>query len=360
MGSNPALSRRQRRRIIESLQISALALAIIPKETLAMSSAVTVGEISSQHLPASVPYAILIPDKQENLSLCILLLGAGGTRDSLFDLQPLFDTWWGNGVVPPMIIATPSAGLDYYMEDLAGPIRWDSFLVNDFVPHLRSIFHVKECAIAGISGGGYGALKIAFAHPNLFQAVAVMQPMLEPGLRESDVGPRNRLHHSSGGPPQLIGPARDPSFWESNNPANRAREHAKEIREADLAIYLEAADNDFLNAHDGAEFLHRLLWDLDVSHEYRLVRGADHGGASMRPRLCTMFGWLGSLRTELSLDTAAEQTATIWLQSGMQGKLPAGATTTNAFIRFLRSRFEPLRAQAAEIDPTTKRRFGVF
>ena len=96
------------------------------------------------------------------------------------------------------------------------------------------------------------------------------------GTPGSDVGPRNRLHHSAGGPPQLIGPSRDPSLWEANNPANRARANADQIRDSGLAIYLEAADRDFLNAHDGAEFLHNVLWDLDLSHEYHLVRGADH------------------------------------------------------------------------------------
>ena len=86
-----------------------------------------------------------------------------------------------------------------------------------------------------------------------------MQPMLEPGLRDCDVSPRNRLHHAAGGPAQLIGLARDAALWQLNNPAHRAREYAQQIRDYNLAIYLEAADNDFLNAHDGAEFLHRTL-----------------------------------------------------------------------------------------------------
>jgi S-formylglutathione hydrolase len=250
---------------------------------------------------------------------------------------------------------------DYYMEDPTGPIRWDTFLADDFVPHLRSACNVSDSTvIAGISGGGYGALKLAFTRPQLFVAVAAMQPMLEPGLRESDVGLRNRLHHSAGGPPQLIGPARDPSLWESNNPANRARANVEQIRDSCLAIYLEVGDRDFLNAHDGTEFLHRVLWDLDLSHEYHLVRGADHGGPTMRPRLYAMFAWFGSLWNPTLVDAVAEHAATLWLQSGMQGKPPAGATTTSAFIRFLRARFEPLRAQAAQSDPTTNRSLGRF
>jgi hypothetical protein len=44
----------------------------------------------------------------------------------------------------------------------------------------------------------------------------------------------------------------------------------------------------------------------------------------------------------------------------MQGKPPAGATTTNSFISFLRAHFEPIRTGAAEKDPATNRRFGLF
>lgn len=324
-----------------------------------MQSTVSLHDISSSHLPASVPYAILAPRHEEPLPLCVLLLGAGGTRESLADLQPRFEEWWAANSVPPMIVATPTAGLDYYMEDPAGPIRWESFLEFDFLPRLRSEFPVgSRPVIAGISGGGYGALKLAFAHPHLYAAVAAMQPMLEPGLRASDSGPRNRLHHSAGGPPQLIGPGRDPGLWESNNPANRARTNAQQLRDSGLGIYLEAGDADFLNAQDGTEFLHRLLWDLDISHEYHLVRGADHGGPSLLPRLHAMFAWFASIWNPPPLDSAAEQAATAWLHSGMQGKPPAGATTTNAFIRFLRARFESLREQAAQTDPATNRRFG--
>ena len=324
-----------------------------------MLSSVTLHEISSPCLPHPVPYAVLAPEKETSLPLCILLMGAGGSRDSLADLQPAFEQWWSEGSVPRMAIATPSGGMDYYLEESAGPLRWDSFLARDFPDHIRGAFPVGErTLVAGISGGGYGALKLAFAHPHRFAAVAAMQPMLEPGFREADVGPRNRLHHSAGGPAQLIGPGRDPELWEANNPANRARAHAQEIRESGLAIYIDAGDRDFLNAHDGAEFLHRALWDLDLPHEYHLVHGADHGGPTMRPRLKSMFAWFTSILHPAAVDGDTEKAAAAWLQAGMTGKPPAGATTTNAFIDFLRVRFEPLREQAAQSDSDTHRALG--
>lgn len=78
----------------------------------------------------------------------------------------------------------------------------------------------------------------------------------------------------------------------------------------------------------------------------------------MLSRLAAMFAWLSSIWKRPAIDVAAEQNADNWLKSGMQGKPPVGATTTNAFIQFLRHRFEPIRSRAAQLDPTTTRRFG--
>jgi S-formylglutathione hydrolase len=304
-----------------------------------VASAVTLREI------ASVPYAVLTPEGPGPLPLCVFLLGAGGTRENLVDLQPVFDGWWNEGLLPPMAVVVPTPGPDY--------IAWDSFLAEDLIPQVRAEFHASEAVvIAGISGGGYGALKLAFARPEMFSAVAVMQPMLEPGLRASDGGARNRLHHVAVASPSA-------ELWEANNPANRARANAQAIRDSGMAIYIDAADRDFLNAHDGAEFLHRTLWYLDLAHEYHLVREADHGGPTMRPRMRAMFSWIATVLRPPVADSAMEEAAAAWLGSGMQGKPPAGATTSEAFIRYMRARFKPLREKASESDPTVKRRYGV-
>jgi S-formylglutathione hydrolase len=168
----------------------------------------------------------------------------------------------------------------------------------------------------------------------------------------------------AGGPPQLVGPNRDATAWESNNPANRARANAGQIRESGLALYLDAGDEDFLNAHDGAEFLHRQLWDLDISHEYHLVRDGDHGGPTMRPRMRTMFAWVGSVLNawrSMSAQPSAEALAvSAWIEGGMSGSPPAAAPASPEFIRILRAQFKPLRDQAASSDYTTRRRYGIL
>ena len=336
-----------------------------------MQSNVELHDLLTTNLPEAVPYALITPPSYRNsgpLPLCLMLMGGGGSRQSLVECQPLFESWWSDGLLPPMVIATPSPGMTYYLEDSLGSIRWDSFLADEFVPHLRATCNVSHnraaTIITGISVGGYGALKTAFARPDQFGVVAAMQPMLEPGFHEAEIRARNRLHHMAGGPPQLVGPSRDPALFESNNPANRARANAGLIRESGMAVYIDAADEDFLNAHDGAEFLHRVLWDLDISHEYHLVRGADHGGPSLRPRMRAMYAWVGSAVTawqsKRAEPTAEEQAVTAWIEGGMAGKPPAAASSSNEFVRILRAQLQPLRDQAASSDATTNRRYGVL
>jgi S-formylglutathione hydrolase len=295
-----------------------------------MPSNIELSELSSRHFPEPVPYAVIAPEESGPLPLCVMLMGGGGSRQSLVDCQPLFDRWWAEGAVAPMILATPSPGMSYYLD-------WDSFIVEEFIPHLRSNSNVSATAIMGISMGGFGALKIAFAHPEQFAAVAVMNPMLEPGLNDAQIGARNKIHHSTGGPPSLVGPSRDPEVFAAHNPANRAIANASRIRESALPTYIEVGDNDFVNAQDGTEFLHRVLWDLDISHEYHLIRGADHGGPTFRPRMRATY---------------------IWLSAALAVETPPGPE--QLALDAIRAQLEPLRDQAAASDPTTRRRFGVL
>lgn len=197
---------------------------------------VALGELQSGFVPEAVPYAVLTPlgGDPGPFPLCIVLPGGGGSRQSLVDCASLFETWWSDGSLPPMVLASPSAALSYYVEDAATAVRWDAFIAESFLDRLRATCDVRgdrsSTLIAGMSMGGYGALKIAFAYPELFSAVAAMEAVLEPGLRD------------------------DPDLFAANNPANRAIRNAARIRERDVAIYIEAGDDDFINVHDGAEF----------------------------------------------------------------------------------------------------------
>jgi len=310
-----------------------------------MSSTVNFSELNSAHLPETVPFAVVTPpgyDQGGPFPLCLTLMGGGGKREHLAEMQPLLDTWWAEGWLAPMVLATPTAGMSYYLEDPEFGVHWETFLVQDLIPLLRTTFKVRtdrrSTALMEMSMGGYGALKTAFAHPEMFVAIAAMNPMIEPGYVDADIGPRNRIHHSGGGPPRLIGPGRDPELFAANNPAVRVRANRDRIRESGLAIYIETGDQDFVNAHDGAEFLHRVLWDLDISHEYRLLQGADHLGPTVRPRMRDTFAWLSAVLAEPPAAPSPEQVA----------------------LDTMRAQLQPIHNDAAASDPTARRRYGVM
>lgn len=336
------------------------------------SSRVELREITSRYMREPVPYAVITPTLPKHdgpLPLCLVLMGGGGSRQSLVESQAMFDQWWSEGSLPPMVLATPSAGMSYYHDHSDGSARWEAFIVEDFLQQLRSTGNLdprsSATAITGISMGGYGALKIALARPDQFVAVAAVQPILEPGLSDQDIGARNRIHHASGGPPELVGPQRDPVVFAANNPANRAMANAHLIRESGMAIYLEVGDNDFINAHDGTEFLHRVLWHLDISHEYHLVRGGDHGGPTLRSRMREVYAWVGAAVTAAGIGSNAvmsetERAVTEWIESGMKGKPPVVSPSSYAFLRMVRAQIQPLRERATASDPTTSRRYGVL
>jgi S-formylglutathione hydrolase len=316
---------------------------------------------------ADVPCAVLLPEAQPKtaLPLCLLLHGGMSSRDMLVRMQEPITTWWEDGSLPPMVVVTASTGpSSCYLDHPDGSTAWETFIGTRLKEEMAKRYNLDgRVVILGVSMGGYGALKIAFAHPEAFKAVAAVEPMLEPALHAADVRPRNRFYVSEHDEPAiLLGPNRDPALFERDNPANRALQNADRIQAAGLHIYLECGDEDSLLFQDGAEFLHRLLWDLDLSHEYRLSAGADHVGPSLLPRLRAAFQWLGErlFPPQPGVMGEAERAWSQWLDRGCVGpepSLPLDPATKTMQYLFRRQMAAP-RAKAGMKDPTITRRFG--
>ena len=334
--------------------------------------------------PEGVPYAAILPPGYEQsgpMPLCLVLHGGGGSHQNLIDSKPIYDELWASGALPPMVLA--SAGirpLGFYLDHQDSKVRWERFIAEDFIAHLRRTYNVRgdrdSTIISGTSMGGHGSLRIAFRNPDKFAAVAALEPAVDPALRLEDVGERNHFFYplvlESGGDAsadRLVGSNRDGAIFKANNPANLAIANADAIRASGLAIFIEAADQDVFNLHDGAEFLHRVLWDLDIAHEYHMARNADHVGPSLLPRMRSAYSWVGSVlkASDPQADkvTAEERAWVEWMQGGSQGNPPQGNPPvidplSPAMVRAYRGWLASARAKAAKIDPTTNRRYGVL
>lgn len=231
----------------------------------------------------------------EPYPLLLLLHGGGGSERDLGRFAPVIDQAIREGRLPPLVIAMPGAGRSLYMDFRDGSELWETFILSELLPHLRRTLNVSEgrqaTFIGGWSMGGLGSLRLAFKHPELFGAVAAVEPAVEPVLTWNDIGPQVKFWRSDDVYSTIFGSPVDVVYWSANNPASIAAQNPDRL--IDLNIYLEVGDQDMLYLSQGVEFLHRILFDAGIGHEYRLVRGADHVGPSLEPRLLDAMSFIG-------------------------------------------------------------------
>lgn len=272
--------------------------------------------LDSDLVPSPAEYAVLLPPGYDAdgapLPLLLLLHGGGGSRDFLAErMRAQIEGLWAAGTLPAAVVATPSVGRSFYVDYRDGSQRWESFVLGPFIEQLRARFNVRDDAdgtlLVGVSMGGLGALRMAFKHPERFGVVAALEPGIDPALEWSEVQPRNSFYRPAALFESLFGAPVDEQYWREQNPASIALANAEAIRASAIAIYIEAGDEDFFNLDEGTEFLHRLLWDLDIRHEYHLVRGADHVGRSLPARFAEAFDFVaGALSPETAPDPDVE------------------------------------------------------
>jgi S-formylglutathione hydrolase len=329
------------------------------------------GTLASQAAGRAVDYRVITPPgwtSAARLPLLLVLHGANSAASVLADQAELLRGMWADGSLPPVVVGcvtVPTRG-GFYIDWPGTGGRWESLVSAEFPAHLRDRFgaDLRRLMITGTSMGGYGALKIAFRDPGRFVGVAVLAPAVFPVEAQSAVRPRNTLgdlQHLLAAMRQVPGSGRD-----SSSAVDRLRAGAGEIRRSGLAISVECGDSDCFSLQDGAEYLHRVLWDLDISHDYRLVRDADHVGPELADRQRAALRFLGAALARRHTgngpgsgpDVIADYRA--WLAAGGSGPAPAidfGSPQGPAVLRLL---LEPQRKAAAGQDPGVGRRYGLL
>ena len=246
----------------------------------------------------SVDYAVLLPDGYsldgERLPLVLMLHGASGDREQLARFEPQIREMWAAGELPRLVVATPSVATgSIYMDSHDGRDRWETFVMNEFLPHLRAEYRVsadrKATMVTGISMGGFGSLRLGFKHPETFGVVAAMEPGAWPGLTWDEIPDRNKIR-SPERIAELFGDPFDHERFQRENPASIVQSDPSRLENS--AIYLEVGDENRFGFMEGVDFMHRLLWRHRIRHEYRLVRWADHIGSSLMERSRDRFRFL--------------------------------------------------------------------
>ena len=244
-------------------------------------------------------YRVALPaeydsNREHPYPLLLLLHGGGGSRNFV-------DAWLSatrslRSELEPFVAVCPSAGRSFYMNYRDGSEAWETLIVTELLDAVRAEFHVaaerERVAVCGVSMGGLGCLRLAFKHPNLFATVAALEPAIEASLRYDALQPADTFYRADQYAAKFgVDGVVDEAYWAENHPAAIAAIAPERLQ--DLAMLIEAGTEDGFELHRGAEFLHRVLWDSGLKHEYRLVLGADHVGRSLDERQRYALAFIG-------------------------------------------------------------------
>ncbi len=261
-------------------------------------------QIESTLVPSPIQYDVLFPKdyktSDEKYPLMLFLHGGGPKRHQhLKNTGPRIQEMWEQNKAPEMVVVTPLCDRCFYMDYKDGSEKWESFILNELLPHLQNEYRVslgkKNTFIGGISMGGLGSLRLGFKYLDRFGAILSFEPGIEPVFEWKDVKTIDKFYRQRKFMEKVFGSPIDENYWSENNPAYIVRENAEKIRNSDIKIYLEVGTEDFFGLFRGAEFLHRILFDRNIRHEFRYVYGADHLGVSFTERIINGFSFLNRI-----------------------------------------------------------------
>ena len=256
------------------------------------------GSIETETVEGPVEFATLRAGSGPSAELPILvwLHGGGGSERFLETCRPQFNAAWLEGSIPDLVAVTPNGGWSGFLDRFDGSEKWEQFIVEELIPRIRKKTGSVDGAVyfGGVSSGATAALRLAFKNPDICQGVVAIEPLMPEALEYSEVLIRDRVAYPGNLLTKLHGDPVDVDHWEANHPPSLVVSNGQSIAASDMAIYVECGDNDTINAHFGSELLHRVLFDVGISHQYQSTMGADHVGSTIGPRIIQALRFLGS------------------------------------------------------------------
>ena len=236
----------------------------------------------SKVLSRPVRYCVLLPpgyeaESSKKYPVLYFLHGLGQSEQALIQ-----SGGWGliedlrqrHAIGDFLLVAVEGRGT-FFINSADGHERYSDFFLTEFLPHIESHFRIirnrRSRGITGLSMGGYGALRFAFSHPELFGSVSVQSPALitqSPKEMNADLRNAGPLAHLLGG---VFGNPIDVAHWNRNNPFVLARENHGQLKSQ--AIYINCGQQDELGFADGASKMHKQLLAEGIHHEFHLYPG---------------------------------------------------------------------------------------
>ncbi len=235
-------------------------------------------EFESKIVSYPVKYSIYLPPDYytSERSYPVLYLLHGYSDDETGWIQfgeanSIADKAINSGDATSCIIVMPDGKVAWYTNSVDGKDRWEDMFTNEFIPSIEKKYRIRSKkefrAIAGLSMGGYGALKLAMRHTDLFSSCVAMSAGV---FTDDEMLKNDEYDHYFGDIYGLKSTNDLGEHWKANSPLYLVKTVDKE-KLTSIRFYIDCGDDDFL--YKGNSMLHIKMRELEIPHEYRVREG---------------------------------------------------------------------------------------
>lgn len=231
-------------------------------------------QFESKLVGKTLPYNIVLPvdydkpaAKTKRYPVVYLLHGLTGHYTNWLEKTQLANY----AAAYDFIIVTPEGNDGWYTDSATVPSdKYEFYILQELIPDVEKRFRAgnkrEDRAIAGLSMGGYGAIKFALKHPDKFAFAASLSGAFSvASWTEQDLKDPGAIRDSI---MQTFGPA--------NSETRNANDVLKLAREAKPELlpyfFIDCGTEDFLFS-DNRQFINLLL-ERKIRHEYRQLPGS--------------------------------------------------------------------------------------
>ncbi|MGB8510665.1 MAG: alpha/beta hydrolase family protein [Pyrinomonadaceae bacterium] len=252
--------------------------------TQAQSSRVQTIPFASKLVGKSLPYMVLLPkdydapsSKAMRYPVLYLLHGLGGQPSNWF--APRMNLVNAAQDYPVILVALTDDGHWYTDSANVATDKYETYIFDELIPDVQKRFRTVESregrGVAGLSMGGYGALKLGVKHSEMFAFAGSMSGALSiAAAGETELG----------GVPFILASVMK-TFGPLDSPTRRANDLFKLVRELPAArisalpyLYLDCGTEDMFQLTPVNRQMTDLLIERKIPHEYRELPG-DHNMA---------------------------------------------------------------------------------
>lgn len=258
------------------------------------------GALQSASLGKELKFAILLPpsyqtDTKRRYPVLYFLHGMNGNEHEFErrGVAAAVNKMREEGKIGELIIVSPAGENSFYLNAKNGP-QYEDAIIKDLIPYIeksyRTIGTTAGRSIQGLSMGGWGALYLAFKHPEMFSSVTAHCAALFGELPKTQGGDQRSMFMARliG---RIFGDPPDDAYFRANNPVFLVEQNLAAIKKSGIKVYFDCGEQDRYGFQDPNKAFDEKLTKIGLTHEFHMFPGG-HGWEYMISVADHSYGFL--------------------------------------------------------------------